>query len=118
MTVQYTRPALIAADKLVSCHAGSIDSIAHAIVIANTEYTIDMMLFDELGMYNDKAVIDRTLTPDVDFLTERVNEIFDELRKEVIARITNSKISVNVKTLHYKESDGALDDIVCNVSME
>lgn len=110
MTVEYTRPPLINAEKLLYCDRTVIDAIALAAVVSMVEGTTDMVVDCE-SEYPTKKDIEDCLAASDQRAIEFLDDAFADLKQRVVERIKEGKFNIRVRALKYCHVDGGLDDV-------
>jgi glyceraldehyde-3-phosphate dehydrogenase/erythrose-4-phosphate dehydrogenase len=117
MSVSFTRPPLLSAEKVLYARDEAVNALAIAAITNMVEANIDMIT-DCAGEYKTKADIEAVLNnadaQAIDFL----HDAMDDLKKAVLARVREGKLTVRIKAMKFCDVDGELDDVDAEVKFE
>ena len=117
MTVEYTRPALISAQRVLFADNATLDAIILQALVNSVEASTEMIVDGE-AYYTTKKSIDECMQACDGRAADVITDIMYTLKDQLLERLAAGTVKVNVTALKYCDVDGGLNDIDCHVSFK
>lgn len=116
MSVTVTGIEFVKPSQVLYANPAAIDSLVREIIVNMAEASIDMVCDGGPSEYPNKASIEDCLSGCADMGVDFVEDVINELRDKLLARLRTAQVKPIVKAIHFDEkgySDIAVDiDIV------